>query len=192
MLEVFSLSPLSEPDPMISPPNKSKNSSRVSIILDLDNTLLNSSTMAPSTYDFTFDFIDLDRSVKVYTTLRPFLQEFLNELQSFSDLYLFTAGTSDYAHQIVRYIDPFGVIFRGVFTRDDCTMVGFSRFIKHYEKCGTNMERTLIVDDNPLYFKKWKQNGVAIQPFVGQRNDVELFRVLYEIQARCRAMDLLC
>jgi hypothetical protein len=52
--------------------NKPKNSSRVSIIRDLDNTVLNSSMTAPKRYDFTFYFIDVDRLVKVYTMLCPF------------------------------------------------------------------------------------------------------------------------
>jgi Dullard-like phosphatase family protein len=192
MLEVVSLSPLSEPDPMICLFNKPKSLSRVSIILDLDNTLINSSTTAPKKYDFSFDFMDIDQMVKVYTTRRPFLQEFLEELKSFSDLYVFSAGTKDYVHHVLSYIDPLGVTFRGVFTRDDCTMVGLNRFIKQYEKCGTNMEHTIIVDDNPVYFRKWRQNGVGIEPFVGQPNDVELFRVLYEIRSRCTALNLSC
>jgi Dullard-like phosphatase family protein len=161
-----------------------KEPSRVSVILDLDNTLLSAVLRPPATYDFEIDVIDRDQPAVVYVTLRPFLEQFLTELRQFADLYLFTAGTAGYVRRILAHLDPFGTLFRGVFTREDCTQLGRDKFAKDYEKCGTHMEHTFIVDDNPAYFGKWAKNGLAIIPFVGQSSDLELLRILCTIRAR--------
>jgi Dullard-like phosphatase family protein len=192
MLETVRRSPLSGPNLIPCPLVEPKSAPRVSIVLDLDNTLICASVTEPETYDFAFDFIDFGRPVQIYVRLRPFLQQFLDELRAFADLYLFTSGTSSYTQRILSSIDPSGVTFRGVFAREDCRPLGSDRFAKDYEKCGTNMERTLIVDDNPNYFGKWRKNGLAIRPFVGQSGDMEFFRVLYAIRSRCTAMGMFC
>jgi Dullard-like phosphatase family protein len=163
-------------------------SSRPSVILDLDNTLICASITVPRAWDFAFDFVDGGHPVTIYVTLRPFLQNFLDSLRELADLYLFSAGTASYVRHILSHIDPFGVIFRRVFTREDCTQVARDKFVKNYEKCGTNMEQTFVVDDNPAYFGKWAPNGFAIQPFVGEPGDLELIRVLHAIQSKWKAM----
>jgi CTD small phosphatase-like protein 2 len=163
---------------------------RISVILDLDNTLVHS-TLSPSRgHDFAFDFSDGGRPATVFVQARPHLRRFLRELSEFADLHLFTAGTADYVWRVLELVDPSREVFRTVLTREDCTPLGPGRYAKDYEKCGTDMDRTFVVDDNPGYFGKWAAQGFAIEPFVGQPGDAELIRILRNMRARCEAMNL--
>jgi Dullard-like phosphatase family protein len=158
------------------------------VILDLDNTLV-CARLDPRGYstDFVFDLEDGGQKVPVYVEKRPYLDAFLDALASFASVYLFTAGTSSYAKQVLRYLDPCGTRFCGMFAREDCIEAGPCHYIKPYEKCGTNMAKTMIVDDNPVYFGPYANNGIAVTPFVGQIGDAELPLVLAVVQSRYEA-----
>jgi len=164
-----------------------RSAAEFAVILDLDHTLvyahLNPDTESS---DFTFDLEEGGHPFTVCVKKRPYLDGFLHALSTFSDVYIFTAGTSEYAQKVREHLDPAGSLIRGVFSRKDCVELAPGRYMKPYEKCGTDMRRTVIVDDNPAYFGSYARNGIAVAPFVGQFGDVELPFVLALIQDRYR------
>ena len=83
---------------------------KLTVCLDLDNTLVYSTISAPIISDF---IIRVDNEV-IYVTKRPLLDAFLSGLSQMADLYLFTSSKEEYATQILENIDPFDIYFKKV------------------------------------------------------------------------------
>ena len=67
-------------------------SSRVTLVLDLDNTLIQSTTVEPSTSDNDYFCTQCDGIGKLYVYRRPHLNFFLEEVSHFCDIYIYTAS----------------------------------------------------------------------------------------------------
>lgn len=153
---------------------------QLSVILDLDNTLIFSRTANDSFSDFTIQVETDDQNTTFYVDKRPFLDSFLTGISRLADIYLFTNSEPNYATAVANYIDPFGLIFKGIFTRRDCKLSG-TTWTKEYSHCGTDMNFTIIVDDDSGYFGEYA--GIKVEPYFGQRSDAELPRVLDIVQS---------
>ncbi|KAF0990488.1 hypothetical protein HZS_1500 [Henneguya salminicola] len=87
------------------------NQQKLILIVDLDHTLvhacpvINQSTPTPIS-----DQADIYRlkanSTFLDVAIRPHSVNFLDKLSQFFELHVFTLGTRDYAHQVVRMLDP--------------------------------------------------------------------------------------
>lgn len=162
---------------------KSSGNKELTVILDLDNTLISSFDLqqSPNICDFLFTLPNGDQMSKIGVIKRPDVDLFLMTLSKFATIYLFTAATKEYASEIIRQIDPIGIYFTKVFTREHCTKENEKKLKKNYSICGTNMSRTLIVDDIPENFKDYSCNGIPIKPFRGAVNDDGLAQVFQQI-----------
>ena len=81
------------------------------MVLDLDNTLIHSILTKPLQGDpQSFEIKNIDDTI-IYVYKRPYLDNFLRNLQLFSDVHLFTASNREYANQIIAIIDPNASIF---------------------------------------------------------------------------------
>lgn len=146
---------------------------KLSICLDMDNTLI-STTLEPSeTSDFTVDLQTPNGTIIGYVTKRPYLTEFLNCLTKIANVYLFTAAESNYAQQILSEIDPSKTIFSKAFFRDSCSFYG-NGYYKDINIIGSPLEKTVLIDDSPMNFGFHPENGLQILPFTGNLEDSEL------------------
>lgn len=155
----------------------------LTIILDLDNTLISALffPIHPEQCDFLFTLQQGKQKSKIGVIKRPNVIQFLNALSSFSTLYLFTTSEREYANQILSQIDPSGIFFTKIFTREHCTQDNCKKYKKDFAICGTDMKRTIIVDDLPENFINFPNNGILIKPFNGEQDDDDLSRVFDEI-----------
>ncbi|KAK8892432.1 hypothetical protein M9Y10_029660 [Tritrichomonas musculus] len=162
---------------------KNHKKKELTVILDLDNTLISSFILKPDSNmcDFLFSLQDGNQTSTIGVIKRPNVDTFLMALSKYATIYLFTAAKKEYVSEIIRQIDPIGTYFTKIFTREHCIQVGDKKFKKDYSICGTNMSRTLIVDDIPDNFKDYANNGISVKPFVGGINDDDLARVFKKI-----------
>jgi len=86
--------------------------------LDLDETLI--STAGDSTKN-------LD---KIKIKLRPYLNDFLENMSQYYNLIVFTAASWDYAKKVVEKIDPYKKYIKHVFHRENCVCTKDFKFIK--------------------------------------------------------------
>ena len=163
--------------------NKKFYCKELTVILDLDNTLIAALLLPsdPSKCDFLFTLQSGKQKTKIGVFKRPFIDSFLSSLSTFATLYLFTTSEKDYTAQILSQIDPNCKYFSKIFTREFCTQDGCKKYRKDFAICGTEMSRTLIVDDIPENLNDFRQNGICVSPFNGDPNDNELIRVFEEI-----------
>ncbi|KAK9168129.1 hypothetical protein Syun_000269 [Stephania yunnanensis] len=109
---------------------------------------------------------------------RPGLREFLNKISEFADLVLFTAGLEGYARPLVDRIDVenrFGLRLY----RPSTISTEYREHVKDLSCLLTDLNRTVIVDNNPFSFLMQPLNGIPCIPFsAGQPYDEQLLEVL--------------
>ena len=145
--------------PFIKTPNKKK----YTLVLDLDETLIN------------VEFKDMSNN-KCILHLRPGLFWFLSKVKPFYELITFTSASKEYAQPIINEIELNNKYFDYTFFREHSVISG-NDFVKDISRIGRDMKRIIIVDNMEQNFRLNKKNGIKIKPFYGEQND----KVLYEL-----------
>ena len=142
---------------------KAKNRKKYTLVLDLDDTLVN---------------FKVKKGREGYVRLRPFLFGFLEEVSQFYELILFTSATEAYANSIIESIEHDKKYFDYVFFRQHTIIVG-NDFVKDLTRIGRPLSSTIIIDNMPQNFRFQKENGISIKPFWGQdSNDKTLYDLM--------------
>ena len=145
--------------PFINTTNKKK----YSLVLDLDETLIN------------IEFKDIS-SNKCILHLRPGLFWFLSKVKPFYELMTFTSASKEYAQPIIKEIELKNKYFDYNFFREHSVISG-NDFVKDISRIGRDIKKIIIVDNVEQNFRLNKKNGIKIKPFYGDKND----KILYEL-----------
>ncbi|KAL0321319.1 UNVERIFIED_CONTAM: putative C-terminal domain small phosphatase [Sesamum radiatum] len=152
--------------PLLSPVKKT-------IFLDLDETLVHSTaTIPPERYDFVVRPVINGEKVEFFVLKRPFVDEFLNFLSKKFEIVVFTAGIEEYASLVLDRLDWRRLISHRLY-RDSCKEVD-GRFVKDLSEIGRELNRVVIVDDNPNSYQFQPDNAIPIKPFTDDLGDEEL------------------
>ena len=149
--------------PMPPPYIKTPNPKKYTLVLDLDETLVN---------------FKIKKGREGYVRLRPFLFGFLEEVSQFYELIIFTSSTEAYANSVIEAIEHDKKYFDYVFYRQHTIIVG-NDFVKDLTRIGRPLNSTIIIDNTPQNFRFQKENGISIKPFWGQdSNDKTLYDLM--------------
>ena len=146
----------------------------LSIVLDLDHTLITSSVTPPDISDFIIYADGCQLKETYYVQKRPFLEKFLSSISHLGKMYIYTAAKRDYTEQILQYIDPVGKYFQKVFCREDCREIEDGKFVKNIQMIQSALTRTVIIDDDKSAFGINNTNLLRITPYYGNYKDREL------------------
>ncbi|KAJ6255251.1 nuclear lim interactor-interacting factor-related [Anaeramoeba flamelloides] len=161
------------------PNQASKNQGKITLILDLDQTLVYSNTKKPDHYDFKCIFKDealgFDQIIQneeateqiIYVQKRPYLDHFLEECAKLFEVVIFTAGIKEYADQVLDHIDPDNSRISHRLYRDSCKKFEGSFFVKDLSLLGRKLAKCIIVDDQPYSYRLQPENAIPIQEFLG-------------------------
>ncbi|GAX83989.1 hypothetical protein CEUSTIGMA_g11414.t1 [Chlamydomonas eustigma] len=136
------------------------------LVLDLDHTLLNSVRISDVSQD---EVVHLERIMaseadspkrllyclrdkNLWTKLRPFVHELLEELKDLYELHIYTMGDKQYAAEIRGILDPRGRMFTSVISQNDST----SSMAKHLDVALVHEKMVIILDDTE---QVWPQHG---------------------------------
>ena len=145
--------------PYITEPSKKP----YTLILDLDETLVN---------------FKIKSSKEGTLRARPFLFGFLEEMEHYYELIIWTSATEAYANSLIDAIEFEKQYFDYVLFREHAIIIG-DDFVKDLNRVGRSLDRVIIVDDMPQNFRLQKQNGITIKPFLGDDyNDTALYDLL--------------
>ncbi len=154
--------PENNPNSIIKIPyleNKIKNNKIFTLVLDLDDTLIN------------FKYDSLGRGI---LKLRPNLHNFLDEMCKIFEIIIFTAATKDYADPILDIIENKKKYFDMRLYRQHTILMN-NVLVKDLSKLGRDLSKTIIIDNMPQNFKLQKENGIFIQSYDGEnKNDSKL------------------
>ena len=149
--------------PMPPPYIKKPNPKKYTLVLDLDETLVN---------------FKIKKGREGYVRLRPFLFGFLEEVSQSYELIIFTSSTEAYANSVIEAIEHDKKYFDYVFYRQHTIIVG-NDFVKDLTRIGRPLNSTIIIDNTPQNFRFQKENGISIKPFWGQdSNDKTLYDLM--------------
>jgi TFIIF-interacting CTD phosphatase-like protein len=163
--------------PPPAPPTKTS-LPRLRVVLDIDETLVSTSTHESRTEytsrglrggDLVFKYFNSrDRTYptdKAITVERPGLQDFLTRVSAVADMYLYTSGVQEYAEAIAAFIDttPEKNLFKGVFGRE---YMASNKYLPLIFRDNYLPARTVFIDDREDYHTMHVENGILIPYFV--------------------------
>ena len=154
-----------------------KTSSKKTLVLDLDETLVHSQFIPYSIKSDLILKIDIENKIHdIHVLIRPGIQNFLKKLAKLYEIVIFTASVSKYAEPLLDIIDKNNYFSHRLF-REHCSMMGIT-YIKDLKKLGRDLKDVVIVDNSPLSYSFNKENGIPILAWFNDKNDRELYNLL--------------
>ncbi|KAE8734295.1 putative C-terminal domain small phosphatase [Hibiscus syriacus] len=155
------------------------------IVLDLDETLVHSRPdPPPKTYDFVIKPSIYGLEMSFYVSKRPGVNEFLEAISKKYEVVVFTAGLEPYASSLLDVLDPKGLLSHHLY-RDSCKQICKGRYVKDLSTLGIDLEKVVIVDDNPKSYSLQPANGIPIKRFEGDMEDRELEKLRMFFETHC-------
>lgn len=159
------------------------------LILDLDETLVHCSADGSGQYDVTFGVHFNGVTCQVFVRKRPHLELFLERVSALYEVTVFTASQRVYAERLLDILDPQGRWIRHRLYRESCLMVS-GNLLKDLSILNRDLSRTVIVDNSPHAFAYQIDNGIPIESWYDDPNDVELLKLLPLLERLHRADDV--
>ncbi|CAG9312212.1 unnamed protein product [Blepharisma stoltei] len=157
-------------------PIKTRSTSRLTLVLDLDETLVHSEAKPISNPDAVINLIFNGVACNVYTLFRPGMYEFLHSVSKKFEVVVFTASHKAYASQLLRKIDPDRKLIKHRLYRDSCYNLK-GNYIKDLRVLGRDLSEVIIIDNSIQAFGYQLDNGIPIVSWFDDPNDCELFNV---------------
>lgn len=182
--------PTLQSDPFRQPclPRKAAGAPPVTLVLDLDETLVHCSTDPNdvSNPDFSFEVVFNEHTYQVFAKKRPGFEEFLHHVRGKFETVIFTASQRVYADKLLDILDPTHELIQHRVFRDDCTCVE-GNYLKDLAVLGRDLSSTVIVDNSPQAFAFQLNNGIPILSWFESDDDRELYKLipLLDVLATC-------
>ncbi|KFV74752.1 Carboxy-terminal domain RNA polymerase II polypeptide A small phosphatase 1, partial [Struthio camelus australis] len=158
------------------PEIKPQDTSKLCVVIDLDETLVHSSFKPVNNADFIIP-VEIDGIMhQVYVLKRPHVDEFLQRMGELFECVLFTASLAKYADPVADLLDKWGA-FRARLFRESCV---FHRgnYVKDLSRLGRDLRRIIIVDNSPASYIFHPDNAVPVASWFDNMADTELLDLL--------------
>ncbi|KRX35211.1 CTD small phosphatase-like protein [Trichinella murrelli] len=144
---------------------------KLTVVFDLDSTLIYSTKKKQFTHQEFFD------PIRHYVAIRPHCREVLQSVGEVANMMVYSAGTPKYVHHIVQLLDPEKNLFKKVLNRNNCKLKN-NVFVKDLRKTGCMLKRTVWIDDLEESYPFQPYNGIVIKPWIGDPEDNEMTEAL--------------
>jgi Dullard-like phosphatase family protein len=152
-------------------------SNKKTLVLDLDETLVHSQFMTFSNPSDVVIQIEVDNEIHdIHVMVRPGVKEFLEQMEKFYEIVIFTASVSKYADPLLDIIDKKGLCPFRLF-REHYSLIN-ATFVKDLKRLGRDLKSIIIVDNSPLSYSLHPQNGIPILTWFEDKSDRELFEII--------------
>jgi CTD small phosphatase-like protein 2 len=175
--------------------NRSYDSDMI-VILDMDECLIHSQFLSSNAQSYAHQLkqkrihqhlqpVDnfrfaLPDGEMVHVNLRPGLQDFLKAVTDRFETHVFTAAMQVYAKPLLDHLDPNGAMFAGRWYREHCSFdPRQGAYVKNLTKLPlpVDLDRVVLVDNNPLSFLANPSNGILVSSFYNDPTDASLASV---------------
>lgn len=171
------------------PAKKEQWTRKVTLVLDLDETLVHSTMEHCDDADFTFPvFYDMKEHV-VYVKKRPHVHMFLQRMVEMFEVIIFTASQSVYADQLLDMLDPEKKLFSKRFFRESCLFTD-SGYTKDLTVVGVDLAKVAIIDNTPQVFQLQVNNGIPIESWYSNPLDDALPQLIPFLETLAVADDV--
>lgn len=169
-------------------PRKAENAPEITLVLDLDETLVHCSSEPMKNSDFVFPVLFRGILYQVYVRKRPFFEKFLATVSKLFEVVVFTASEKAYADNLLDILDEKKQWVHGRAFRDSCILVE-GNYLKDLTVLGRDLSKVVIIDNSPQAYGYQIDNGIPILSWFGDENDVELDRLLPFLKKLSKAKD---
>ncbi|XP_071684384.1 uncharacterized protein [Lolium perenne] len=161
----------------------------VTLVLDLDETLVHSTLDHCDIADFSIQVFFNMKDHTVYVRQRPHLKMFLEKVAQMFELVIFTASQKIYAEQIIDRLDPEGKLISQRLYRESCIFSDGS-YTKDLTILGVHLAKVAIIDNTPQVFQLQVDNGIPIKSWFDDPCDQELVELLPFLETLVDAEDV--
>ena len=169
-------------------PPKPHNSTKKTLILDLDETLVHSSFTPFDKNDIVLN-VDFEGVIyNIYVLVRPDAELFIKTVAQFYELVIFTASISKYASPLLDILDKEKNIKYRLY-RDQCTFIN-GIYIKDLKKCNRSLKDLIIVDNSPIAYTFDSDNGLPIKTWLEDPDDKELMKLVPILEFLSKTKDV--
>lgn len=134
-------------------PKRKKYHSRLTVVLDVDETLIS--------------FGDKAFRLKGSVVPRPHLAELLDYLAKIdAEVILWSGGSDRYMKAVLMAIDPAGLRVSHYLTREGSWFVNDRYYEKNIKWLNRPMEDTLIIENRPMSIRSCNENAVLVDDFI--------------------------
>ncbi|XP_057471627.1 uncharacterized protein LOC130760363 isoform X1 [Actinidia eriantha] len=189
---IRNLSDLSDVPPNVQPtilPNEMQKTKSITLVLDLDETLVHSTLEHCEEADFTFPVFFNMKEHMVYVKQRPYLRMFLEKVAEMFEIVVFTASQSIYAEQLLDILDPDGKLISRRAYRESCIFSDGS-YTKDLTVLGVDLAKVAIIDNSPQVFRLQVNNGIPIKSWFDDPSDYALISLLPFLETLVDADDV--
>lgn len=158
-------------------PSKPHTAPKVTLVLDLDETLVHCSITPIPDAEVTFPVKYHNVDYTVYVRTRPYLKEFFEAVSDHFEIVIFTASHCVYANTLLNILDPSHTWSKHRAFRDSCIHVE-GNYLKELSVLGRDLKHTVIVDNSPHAFSYQLDNGIPIESWFDDRSDRELEKLV--------------
>jgi CTD nuclear envelope phosphatase 1 len=116
-----------------------------------------------------------------YVTKRPFCDVFLKTISKWYKIVVFTASIPEYADPVLDWLDPNRLISKRYF-RNSCTRFE-SSFTKDLTIVDSDLSNMVLIDNSSICFALQPDNGIVIESWIHDKNDVGLLNLIPVLDA---------
>ncbi|KAL7418432.1 hypothetical protein Q5752_006890 [Cryptotrichosporon argae] len=149
-----------------------RDTGRMCLVLDLDETLLHSSFKALQQADYIVPVEIESQLHNVYVIKRPGVDHFLEEMGKIYEIVVFTASLSKYADPVLDMLDKKRVVRHRLFRESCYNHKG--NYVKDLSQLGRPIEHSIIIDNSPASYIFHPNNAVPISTWFNDPHDTEL------------------
>ncbi|KAG8055948.1 hypothetical protein GUJ93_ZPchr0001g33118 [Zizania palustris] len=169
--------------------SKEQGTKKVTLVLDLDETLVHSTVEQCDDADFTFPVIFDMKDHMFYVRKRPHLHMFLQKMAEMFEIVIFTASQSVYADQLLDILDPEKKMFSRRYFRDSCVFTN-TGYTKDLRVVGVDLAKVVIIDNTPQVFQLQVNNGIPIDSWFNDDSDEALLQLIPFLETLAFADDV--
>lgn len=172
---------------LLGPPTP-RSSGMMTLVLDLDETLVHSSFKPVQAADFVIP-VEIDDQVhQVYVLKRPGVDEFMRRMGECYEVVIFTASLAKYADPVLDLLDKHKVVKARLF-REACVQHK-GNYVKDMGRMGRDLRKIIIIDNSPASYMFNPENAVPVESWFDDVNDTELYELATVLEGLAKVDDV--
>ncbi|KAJ3050845.1 Nuclear envelope morphology protein 1 [Rhizophlyctis rosea] len=157
--------------------NMAAGEARKTLVLDLDETLIHSTSRGSRNHDHMIEVLVEKHVCLYYVYKRPYCDLFLKTVSEWYKVVIFTASMPEYADPVIDWLDCGRTMVSERYFRQSCTQIG-GIYVKDLQIIEPDLRNVCLVDNSPVSFQKNPDNGIPIEGWISDPKDECLLDLL--------------
>jgi len=168
------------PKKPLLPPQRQEHKGKITLLLDLDETLVHSSFVFSENADYAIPLEIDGQMTNVYVKKRPYVDYFLREVGKHFEVVIFTASLPLYADPLLDKLDKHKVIVKRLY-REHCVFTS-GLFVKDMTLLGRDITKVILIDNAPYTYAFQPENALPCTSWISDETDDELNDILHILE----------